>query len=493
MEKLKNKLICVFIILTIIASGIILLIPDKKTTKTTYNIDAIVSENELKGELTLKYINNNDFDINELYFCLYPNAFKKEENIQNTTVKDRINEAYPEGFTKGQIDIIEVFVNDIKNNFILEENEQILKINTPLIKKGKGINIKIIFNEILPKNPSRFGYGNNTYNFGNWYPVLCPFVGDEPYKCLYTSIGDPFFSECSDYNVTLTLAPEFRIGASGQILKKEIINPTKTKWTISGKNIRDFAFIVSDKYNVLTKQIGDTFVYSYYLKDDEIGKNTIEIAEKALNTFNKLFGEYPYSTLCVAESDFYIGGMEYPNLVFINTDLYNTSAIEALEEVIVHEIAHQWWYGIIGNNEIEEAWLDEGLTQYSVALYYEKVYGKERYDSFLHEGEIYSKVVFDILNNSDISFTKNIERKTTEFEHWILYDALTYDVSALMLDELRDKIGDENFFAGIKKYFENYKFKNATKNNFIKSMSSSCGKNVEGIIHPWLNGKIYWG
>ena len=494
LEKLKNKLICVFVILSIIALGVaLLLIPNKNNKNTTYNIDATVSENKLKGELNLEYINNNNFDINELYFCLYPNAFKNEENIQNTTVSDRVNEAYPDGFNKGQIDIIEVLFNDKKIDFTLEKNEQILKIITPLIKKENSADIKIVFNEILPESPSRFGFGENTYNFGNWYPVLCPFIDGKPYKCIYTSIGDPFFSECADYNVTLTLAPEFRIGTSGQILKKEIVDPTKTKWSLKGENIRDFAFIISDKYNVLTKQAGNTFIYSYYLNDDEIGKKTIEIAENALRIFNNIFGEYPYSSLCIAESDFYIGGMEYPNLVFINTDLYNTSAIEALEEVIVHEIAHQWWYGVVGNNEIEEAWLDEGLTQYSVALYYENLYGKERYKSFLQEGEIYSKVVFDILNDSDINFTKNIERKTTEFEHWILYDALTYDVSALMLDEVRDKIGDENFFESIRNYYENNKYKNATKNDFINSMSSSCQKNIEGIIRPWLEGKIYWG
>ncbi len=494
MEKLKNKLICLFVVLSIFAASFVLwLIPKQNNKVTTYNIDATVFENNLKGELILEYVNNNEFAVNELFFCLYPNAFKDEKNINNTTVNDRVHEAYPNGFNKGQIDILDVFINNKKIAFEVEEDEQILKISTPEIKGGKSLDIKIIFNEILPYSPSRFGYGENTFNFGNWYPVLCPFVDGEPYKSIYTSIGDPFFSECANYNVTLMLSPEFRIGTSGQIIKKEIIDPTKTKWTVKGENIRDFAFVISEKYNVVTKQSGDTFIYSYYLKDDEIGKKTVDFAENALKIFNQLFGEYPYPSLCIAETDFYIGGMEYPNLVFINTDLYNGSALEALEEVVVHEIAHQWWYGIVGNNEINEAWLDEGLTQYAVALYYEKMYGRERYKSFLNEGEIYSKVVFDILNSSNINFTKNIERKTTDFEHWILYDALVYDVSALMLDEVRTKVGDNNFFNGIKTYFESNKFKNASKKEFIDSMSKACGKNIEGIIRPWLNGKIYWG
>ena len=286
---------------------------------------------------------------------------------------------------------------------------------------------------------------------------------------------------------------QYRLATSGQILKKEITDPINTTWFIKGNNLRDFAFIISDEYNVQSSQKDNIHIYSYYLQNDNIGRYVVEFAEKAIEVFDELFGKYEYPTITIAESDFYIGGMEYPNLVFINTALYNEDTLEALEEVVVHEIAHQWWYNMVGNNQIEEAWIDEGLTQYSVALYYEKTYGIERYKSFLNESEIYCKVVFDILKDNNISFKKNIERKVTDFEHWILYDAITYDISALMLDDLREKIGEELFFKGIKYYFEENKFKISTKSNFINCMKKATNKNIEGIITPWLSGNVYWG
>ena len=98
-----------------------------------------------------------------------------------------------------------------------------------------------------------------------------------------------------------------------------------------------------------------------------------------------------------------------------------------------------------------------------------------------------------MIKQANIDFTKNIERKTTDFENWLLYDALVYDVSALMFDDLRNKIGDESFFEGVKEYYETYKFKNVTKDDFINVLNKSCEKNIEGIIEPWLKGKIYWG
>lgn len=494
MKILRKKLLSVLFVAIIIFVSVVSTLFFKKdyAEKNTYNLNVVVEGNRLSCEMELDFRNLTESNVNELLFCLYPNAFRDEDNILNTTVSDRVNDAYPNGFDEGYINILDVTVNGEHAEFYLEENDQILKVNTD-IKMNKEKTIKILFEEKLPDSPMRYGFGEKTYNFGNWYPILCPFENGVPIKSIYNQNGDPFYSECADYNVTITLPPEFRIASSGTILKKDIITPVNTKWYIEGRNIRDFAFIISDEYKLKSQQVGETIVYSYYLHDDSLGQYALDYAINALNSFNNLFGEYPYDTLSVAEADFYIGGMEYPNLVYINSELYNVSSKEALEEVVVHEVAHQWWYGIVGNNEIDEPWLDEGVTQYSVALYYENVYGKERYKSFLRENETYCKIVFEILSETNGVVNKKINRKSTEFEHWLLYDALVYDVSALMFDELRNTLGDELFFLGIKKYFADNMYKNATKNDLVKSFYKATGKNVDGIITPWLEGKIYWG
>ncbi len=493
-KKLKIKIISVLIAVILIIAAIPLLNrTNKKQTIPEYNITASIDGVYLKGEMVLNYVNTNNHTVNELYFALYPNAFKSEENIHNLAVSDRINEAYPNGFNEGYINVSEVFVNNKNAEFTFQENQQILKVDIGDIKTNKKCVIKINFKEKLPDSPMRFGYGESTYNFGNWYPILCPFENGEAIKTTYISNGDPFYSECADYNVTLNVAPEFRVATSGTILSKNTQNPTLTKWQIEGKNLRDFAFVISADFKLKSAQIGKTIVYSYYLNDDEMGQLALEYAKASLTCFNRLFGEYPYETLSVVASDFYIGGMEYPNMVMIDKSLYTPVAQEALEEVVVHEIAHQWWYGVIGNNEKKEAWLDEGLTQYSVALYIEEAYGNERYKSYLKENEIYCKIVFDIVKEVNGTVNKKIDRPSNEFEHWLLYDALTYDVSALMFDNLRQSIGDVSFFNGIRQYYENNKFKIVTKDKFISDMTSGAGKDVNAHIEPWLEGKIYWG
>src|SRR5699024_6835658 len=110
-------------------------------------------------------------------------------------------------------------------------------------------------------------------------------------------------------------------------------------------------------------------------------KKALEFGEDSLETFSNLFGKYPYRVYSIVMTEF-PSGMEYPGIVFINEELFMPALEEILEQTIVHETAHQWWYGLVGNDQIKEAWLDEALTTYSEVIYNEEVYNKEK-------GEVY--------------------------------------------------------------------------------------------------------
>ncbi len=494
MRSLKNKLISACAVTLLIALMLLsaYVFSPEKEKRNVYTI-GVDTENELfSGKMKLEYINRGE-SVGELYFCLYPNAFRDEANIGNVAVADRIEEAYPNGFDSGYINIASVSVNGKKAEFSTEENGQILRVETGNIRHGGKKTVEMEFTGKLPYSPMRFGYGKQTYNFGNWYPVLCPVIDGEAVKCTYIANGDPFCSECADYRVTVTAPTGFRLASSGTIDAGKSNDPFKTAWEIKGDNIRDFAFVLSRNFELCSKKAGDTVVYSYFPVGNGFGDEALQYACNALECFNAKYGKYPYPTLSVVSSDFYIGGMEYPNLVMINKDFYEEDKVEALEETVVHEVAHQWWYGIVGNNEIKDAWLDEGLTEYSVGAYYEEMYGRERYESFMRQNESYCKVIFRVMENMNGSAEKKIMRAGNEFEHWLLYDAVTYDATALMLDYLRSCIGKTAFENGMRRYFENNKYTLSDGEHFISDMSAGSGKDVGDMIRPWLEGKVYWG
>jgi len=201
-----------------------------------------------------------------------------------------------------------------------------------------------------------------------------------------------------------------------------------------------------------------------------------------LKIFDELFGKYPYKHFSVAASDFFIGGMEYPKLVFIDEGIYKGND-DILEYIIVHETAHQWWYGLVGNNEIEEAWLDEALTEYSTILYYENKYGKEKRD------KVYKKMIlegYDIYRHFNSKGNETILKDLGEFKNPREYQALVYCKGAMFLECLRGELGDEIFFDVLKVYFDKYKYKNATTEDFIQVCEMVSDRDLKNLFNKWL-------
>ncbi|MFA6889778.1 MAG: M1 family aminopeptidase [Bacilli bacterium] len=161
-----------------------------------------------------------------------------------------------------------------------------------------------------------------------------------------------------------------------------------------------------------------------------------------------------------------------------------------MEEVTAHEIAHQWWYGLVGNDEINEAWLDEGLTQYSTMMYYEKTYGKDAFENKIIESEQYYETAMLNLRDELGDISEEIDRPAYAFENWRLYDVLTYDRAAMMLHTVRETVGEKKFFSSMAYYFEQNKYKNASQEDFVAAFKAKSGINIMVLLESWLDGKV---
>jgi aminopeptidase N len=254
------------------------------------------------------------------------------------------------------------------------------------------------------------------------------------------------------------------------------------KHIISAPLVRDFAFCFSERFKVIIAQADDTTVYSFYLGRN--GKKAAVIAADAIKIFNRLFGKYEYPVFSVVDTNFFIGGMEYPNLVMIDDWMYNTSGTEALEYVIAHEVAHQWWYSIVGNDEIREAWLDEGLTEYSTLLYFKEKYGDAVYDSMCRD----QLALYEALGG-DYENDPPMDMPTPEFSGNGQYQMLAYTKPSIMYHELRLEMGDQKFFEGLQTYFSNNKYCIATSSDLIAAFEQVTNLPWAGKIKKWIAGR----
>ncbi len=461
---------------------------EKEADRNQYVIDAVLdTENKtLTAEQQVTYVNNDSVELTELYFHIYTNAFKKKETAP--FLFDDFSRAYARGFQPGYSEIAAVELSKGQSRKALEyslqgEGETILKVKlTEPLQANKSITLELKYKVIIPPAGERFGYGEANINMGNWYPVAAVYDADGWNLDKYYSVGDPFYSDASDYSVIIRAPKVYTIASSGPITEEKAEGDYKS-WKFDAKNMRDFAFIASDRFRVAEDKAGDTLVKSYYYTEHEKkGKEALEYGKRSIEIFNSSFGEYPYPTYSVVETEF-PSGMEYPGLVYINARYYDDDYTgDNLLYTTVHETAHQWWYGVVGNDQIDEAWLDEGFATYSEGVFTEKEYGRGNGDMYYAYFEESAKE--DIAAKAyDGVILKPLDRYT----NWNDYGPAVYTGGAVLLSEIRRQVGDEAFFRIMQTYYKEYSFKNATTEDFLRVCEQVSGKEFDDLFNKHLS------
>lgn len=458
----------------------------QKETKVyiRYEITAEYSpENKtLAGVEKVTFENGGDNEISVLKFQLYPNAYRENALYKPVSTAYR-DSAYYAGESYGEMVISSV--NGSKGWEVSGEDKNILCVYLlePLYPEDKVV-IDIAFMTKLANVNHRTGVTASTVNLGNAFPILCGVVDGGFYECVYYADGDPFFSDCAEYKLNLTLPKEYVLASTGERMEERTLE-SKKAYTVSAMNARDFAMVLSTKYRLLCAESGGKRIEYYYYADKNAAE-TLSAVTESFAYFERTFGGYPYPVYTVAETDLYCGGMEYPCLSMLSSSLQGEARIRAA----VHETAHQWWNVAVGSNSLENAWQDEGIAEYSAIAFFENYekYGVKREDAVtdaLREYRSYYDVYGSVLGRMDTRMTRHLKEFISEYE----YRCLSYDKAVVMLDTLRKSVGDKKFFGALKKYYAENIFRNATVADFVGSFER-VGLDVHGYFDGFLNGKV---
>lgn len=455
-------------------------IEDGEVNTYDIKVDLNTSDMTYHGEQYITYLNKSEDSLNEIYFHLYPNAFKTLEDapilFDLAYTMDELD------YVGGYIDIEKVRMDDMLLDFMVERNSEILKIKLPKpLKSGEKTKIYLQYNVKLPTSKDRFGYHDRGINLGNWYPVSCIYDKNGWHLDPYYKVGDPFFSEVSNYNVDITVPKNIELAASGVVLSEDIEGKNKT-YSIKGDNIRDFAFACSEEFVISTRQVDDTLIKLYSITDNqEVMDIALDFGEDSIRVFNERFGKYPYKEYKIVNTEF-PSGMEYPGIVFISNDYFNESMIDLLELVIVHETANQWWYGIIGTDQINESWIDEGLATYSEVIYMNEIYGKKVADMHYNQN---IKSMYT-MNSGFLGEDKTVNKSLKEFVTWNDYSMLAYSKGVGFFHEIGEKYGRDTLYNILSETYNRYKFRNITSDEFIVLCEKITGDSMEKLVKRHL-------
>lgn len=436
----------------------------------------------------IDFCNNSDALLKEIKLHLYIASFCA--NAKNKPVGELYEKkAYYNGESFATLTISRVKLNDkdIMPTYEGEDDDiMVVPLNSSLFPDERA-NIKIEYSFSMPELNHRFGAGEKTTNFGNFYPVVCHYENGYGWRVeSYCSTGDPFCSDMANYYVNLCLNENLILASTGNLIN-EVEDENKKIYYIEALCVRDFAFVVSPSFQVKSKKVDDVVV-SYYYTSSNFVDRALTCATEAIKTFSDLFYRYPYKQYSVVQADFCYGGMEYPNLSIISNKIENC---DEYLNVIVHETAHQWWYNLVGNDEYNEAWLDESLTEYSTVLFYDfnKGYNynhKDMVDSAHQNFVFYNNVYENVLVKLDKSMRRPLNEFSTEPE----YTFTIYVKGVLMYDSLYNLIGKKNFLKSLKLYASENAYKVANYANLISAFEKVCSTSLEDFFDCWLSGRV---
>ena len=344
----------------------------------------------VEAQQVLKWRNASDTPIREFHFHLYLNAFR---NNRSTMVweldfapfwrgKDPIPEDYwgfidigsiqvePEGSEGPNRVVARRFIHPDDDN---AEDRTVLQVelDRPLAP-GEQVSFRIEFTSKLPRGARRTGWVEDYYFAAQWFPKLGVFA-DGAWYCHQYHRHSEFFADFGDYDVSLTVPSGMVVGATGrQVEEAGNGDGTRTHRFRQG-NVHDFTWVASSRLMPRTRRFEHPGLPAVDMRlllleeNAHLEERYFRAVEHSLRLFGTWFGPYPYPVLTVVDPPYNsrTGGMEYPTLVTGGARFWSPPETFSPEGVTIHEVAHQWWYGLVATNEAEEAWLDEGITSWA--------------------------------------------------------------------------------------------------------------------------------
>jgi len=441
---------------------------------SSLNLSLILNETDatVLGNLKIDFYNSDPVAFSSIPFHLY---------LSGMIAGDRL----------GYIEILNVSAlspSPVFLTFDVYSADQLMWVHlNEDLQPESSVILEIDFESVLPtESNDRAGVSgtdkesSKILEFASAYPIPCVYDeydgwNTDPY--LYT--GDPFYLDMAYYNFSLTLPNAMKVAATGELLGVDVgIKDTTYHYTPS-LPVREITFCASRYYIIESQIYHGVNVSSYFLPESASlwSTNGLTWGVRAMALFNDTFGSYPYTTLNIVEDQGNYYGMEYPCQVYLSNiinDRYQENQITAdtLDAVIAHEVAHQWWYQLVGNDEVDVGFLDEGLTVWSVYFY------SEFYDLGWTEKEF---------NFQSVRINHPAKINQSIYDSSSTYYFTAYTKTPVVLEKLRQILGTDEFLDSLRLFFTRFCFRIAFLQDLQTAFEDHLNTDLDWFFIPMFD------
>ncbi|MFM1999227.1 MAG: hypothetical protein RL204_1174, partial [Bacteroidota bacterium] len=488
--------------------------------EVNYKIDVTLDDvnNFIYGNEEFEYINNSKATLTELYIHLWPNGYKNEKTALAKQLASMGNYFlfYAQRRDIGYIDSLNFVIDGTPVTYTAFQGyEDIALIHLPKpLAPGEKIKVATPFRVKLPSGSiSRLGHIGQSYQITQWYPKPAVYDAQGWKPIPYLTQGE-FYSEYGSFDVTINLPSNYIVGATGDLQTESEVKwmnelsekavpadesnafpPSSEKMKsirFTQSNVHDFGWFADKRWIVRkgSRELPNTkrVVTTWALFTPENAKKWEKANEyigDALYSYSYWTGDYPYNQCTAVDGTISAGGgMEYPNVTVIG----NAGSDFQLATVIIHEVGHNWFYGIFGSNERENGWMDEGINSFMETLTLEWKYGDPKlYNGILDEklGQKLGLDRFPLSYQNELTYgitarfgnDQPIQTHSSYFSN-VNYGAIMYKKTGLAFNYLKSYLGDDLFKKCMSTYFEKWKFKHPTPKDIRDVFESVSGKNL---------------
>lgn len=494
-----------------------------------YKIDVSLNDQNhtLTGFVEFKYLNRSPDTLTYLYIHAWPNAYKHT----GTPLAKQMLENGKKDFhfskpaQRGYIDSLDFKANAEACRWQFQKSSDeiiLLTLNSPLLP-GQSVTITTPFFVKLPETFSRLGHIGQSYQITQWYPKPAVYDKDGWHAMPYLDQGE-FYSEFGSFDVKITLPENYRVGATG-----DLQNTTELRWLDSlhlltentrtfttdmkfpasspntktlyykQTNVHDFAWFADKRYHVLKSAVAlpnskdSVTTWAFFTNNQATQwKKAPEYLNDAIYYYSLWLGDYPYKQATAVDGTISAGGgMEYPNVTVIG----ETQNDFLLDVVITHEVGHNWFYGILGTNERQHGWMDEGLNSFYEARYIQTKYPNRKLvnkvPKFLAKWFDFGQYPYHYLTRLGYLLLARENRDqpiaTTSADFTSFnYGAVMYGKSALVLGYLEAWLGKDSMDKAMKQYYEQWKFKHPSPADFRNAIETATGQQLDWLFNQLI-------
>lgn len=476
-------------------------------------------EKSVSGFEKIVYKNNSPSTLDFIWFHIWPNAYKNEttallQQLKNDKERVKKMESYGVGF----IDSLNFAINDEPAKTEAHPNPQYIDViklvlNKPL-QPGDSITISTPFKVMLPPFFSRSGYADDEFMICQWYPKPAVFDKNGWHEFPYLDMGE-FYSEYADYNVNITTASDYVLGATGllqnqdelaaykdigkknsaersrkPVMYKPLNKNEKKTLRYNAEQVPDFAwfakkdFVIQyDTVQLPGGKVIDAFSY-YHNKKGTIWNNSIDYIKSGVSKYDEWVGEYIYPVVQVVEGpkNNSSGGMEYPMITLITSP---DAKGEVLDAVIAHEIGHNWFMSMLGSNERMHTWMDEGLNSYLQFRYEADRYRTNQIFGDAIPKDVkklslddFQRTIYDVIGKN-IPMPSAMETPADKFPDSHEYGLTSYVKTALWMYLLESAVGWDKTEAALHNYYNKWKNKHPQPEDMQAAFEEALGAKLD--------------